>query len=147
MTYRRPKEFQSVSQEVDLMLYIWVCVCGPLCLTVPLLQWVYVLHLLRNMCLPAPLCYHAVHLKCVRVLSQLVFPPGHLCYVERQSRGWVATSAYLFRGLIKGPGCAHWFRFNDSLWSHSAITANIKKNIPQRLPEDAASDLFRFANI
>lgn len=116
MTYRTPKEFESVSQEVDLMLYIWVCVCGPLCLTVPLLQWVYVLHLLRNMYLPAPLRCHAVHLQCVRVLSQLILPLGHLCYVERRSKGWVATLVYLFRGLIKGPGCAQCFWFSDSLW-------------------------------
>lgn len=54
---------------------------------------------------------------------------------------------YLFKRLIKNPGCAHWLRCNVSPRTHSAIRTDIKKKIPQELSNGAASSFFLFALI
>lgn len=56
---------------------------------------------------------------------------------------------YLFKRLIKCPGCAHWFWLNVSPWIRLAIWINIgkKQTIPADFHNGAALGIFLFDNI
>ena len=70
------------------------------------------------------------HLKCIRILSQpiyqLIWFLLAICVVWKD-RARDAIMVYLFKRLIKNPGCARWLRCNVSPRTHSTIRTDIKK--------------------
>lgn len=79
---------KGIIQTVDFMKFIWVCFDAVFWLTAPLLQLVcFFLPSLLQSISPFPSTNTPLHLKCIRILSQLIYPVGHLRRMEIQSKG------------------------------------------------------------